>query len=113
MDKYLLLFGFQLTQTMVLGALDPALWRALAGGAWGESAQRLDGEALGLVFQTLLSGTWVGRLSEVGELLARAAGGIGSLPLTLLALQWLALFGFLLLERRVLARRLAGLERRK
>jgi hypothetical protein len=111
MDKYLLLFGFQLSQTVVLGALDSALWRALTDGAWRESAGRFDAEALGVVLQTLLSGTWIGRLSEIGELLARAAGGIGSLPLALMALQWFALVAFLVVEQRVLARRLAGIER--
>ena len=113
MDKYLLLFGFQLTQTLTLGALNPSVWRALEEGTWLDSARGLDGEALGLVAQTLLSGTWVGRLSEIGELVGRAANGVGSLPLALLLAQWVVLVGFLMMERRVLARRLAAIERGK
>jgi hypothetical protein len=111
MDKYLLLFGFQFTQTVVLGVLDPALWRALASGEG--LAARLDVDTIGILFQTLLSGMWIGRVAEFGTLLADSVGKTGALPIVLLAAQWVVLLGFLYAERRFLARRLAGLERSK
>jgi hypothetical protein len=111
MDKYLLLIGFQFTQTVVLGVLDPALWRALASGEG--LAARLDADALGLLFQTLLSGSWLGRVADFGALLASSVDRTGALPLVLLTAQWVALIAFLVVERRFLARRLASLERSK
>ena len=110
MDKYLLFFAFQLTQGVVLGALDPRLWRAAAAGNWQQTLGQLDAEAFGLVLQTLLSGTWVGRLADTCRLLADAVGS-SALPMTLMLLQWVVLIGFMLFERRVLARRLARIER--
>jgi len=112
MDKYLLLFGFQLTQTLVLGAANPALWEALSAGRWQPGLDGWDLEALGALVQTLLSGTWVGRVAEFGSLLGNLASGVGALPLALLAAQWVAVVGLLVLERRVLARRLSRLEAR-
>ena len=111
MDKYLLLLGFQFTQTVVLGVLDPALWRALASGEG--LAARLDVDTIGILFQTLLSGLWIGRVAEFGTLLAGAVGKTGALPIALLALQWVVLLGFLFAERRYLARRLVGIEHGK
>ena len=110
MDKYLLFFAFQLTQGAVLGALDPRLWQVVAGGNWHLSMGQMDAEAISLVLQTLLSGTWIGRFADTCQLLAGAVGS-SALPMTLMLLQWVALVGFMLFERRVLARRLARIER--
>ena len=110
MDKYLLLLGFQLTQTVVIGAIDPTLWKALASGSWRPDAGSIDLEALGALAQAALSGTWIGRVTEFGTLLGGLLDGAHGLPVALIALQWAAVIGLLVVERRVLARRLARIE---
>lgn len=110
MDKYLLLLGFQLTQTAVIGATDPALWAALGSGTWHWDPGSIDLEALGALAQAALSGTWLGRVTEFGNLLGGLLSGAHGVPLGLIVLQWAAVIGLLVVERRVLARRLARIE---
>src|SRR5262245_5036410 len=107
MDKYFLLLGFQVAQTLVVGAIDPGLWNALSNGSWHLDPGTLDLEALGALGQTVLSGTWVGRVAEFGTLAGGLFSGARGLPVALIALQWSAVVALLVLERRVLARRLA------
>jgi hypothetical protein len=110
MDKYLLLIGFQLTQTAVIGATSPAVWDALQSGSWKLDAGRLDLQAFGVLAQAALSGTWLGRVTEFGNLLGGLLTGAHGLPLALLLVQWGAVIALLIVERRVLARRLSRLE---
>ena len=106
MDKYLILIGFQLTQTAVLGVIDGSAWRLLSGGRWQEALAGLDADAPLLLLQALLSGTWIGKLAELGDLAVALATGARGLPLLLVLLQWAAVLLLVAAERRVLARRL-------
>lgn len=111
MDKYLLLLGFQLTQVVALGALDGSVWRTVAGRSWQDLlAGVLDPANLGVLLQVMLSGTWIGRLGEIGEFGALLVHGAGRLPLALILLQWLVLLGLLRAERVILHRRLRRIE---
>jgi hypothetical protein len=107
MDKYLLLLGFQLTQVVALGAVDGSMWRLFATSGWhGLLAGATDPANLGVLFQALISGTWIGRLADIGEFATLLVRGAGQLPLALIALQWAVLLGLLHAERWLLRRRL-------
>lgn len=106
MDKYLILIGFQLTQTAVFGAIDGSAGRLLTVDGWRQALAGIDTDAPLLLLQTLLSGTWIGKLAELGDLAVALAKGAQGLPLLLVLLQWAAVLLLVAAERRVLARRL-------
>ncbi|MBK6582789.1 MAG: hypothetical protein KA739_06295 [Pseudomonadales bacterium] len=105
-EKYLLLLGFQLTQTAFLGAIDGSAWRALAERGIAGALRDLDPDAFRLLFQTLISGTWIGRIADLGDMALAMARGAEGLPLALIALQWVAVVLWLAAERMVFERRL-------
>ncbi|MBK6287803.1 MAG: hypothetical protein IPF49_09285 [Gammaproteobacteria bacterium] len=105
MEKYLLLLGFQLTQTAFLGAIDGSAWRALAERGIAGALRDLDPDAFRLLFQTLISGTWIGRIADLGDMALAMARGAEGLPLALIALQWVAVVLWLAAERMVFERR--------
>jgi hypothetical protein len=107
MDKYLLLLGFQLTQAVALGAVDGSMFRLFAASGWhGVLAGATDPANFGVLFEALVSGTWIGRLADIGEFATLLVRGVGHLPLALIALQWGVLLGLLYAERQLLQRRL-------
>ena len=66
----------------------------------------LDPDAFRLLFQTLISGTWIGRIADLGDMALAMARGAEGLPLALIALQWVAVVLWLAAERMVFERRL-------
>lgn len=110
MDKYLILLGLQLTQSAVFLAVDGSAWRALVREDLGQLASGLDLNALVMLFETLIGGTWVGKIAELGQTAVALVHGVEGVPLWIIGAQWLTLAGWFALERHVLQRRLRAIE---
>ena len=59
-----------------------------------------------MLFEALLSGTWIGRVADIGSLALTLGRGIHGLPLTLMLSQWLLVLLWFAAERAILTRRL-------
>jgi hypothetical protein len=112
MDKLLLLLGFQLSQTAFIGLIDGSMWRLIKAGMPTDVVLRFDADTLLMGLQLLLSGTWIGRLSDLGDITVALVQGLETLPLALIALQWLAVLLWFMAGRLVLQRRLRRIEAR-
>jgi hypothetical protein len=106
MDKFLLLLGFQFTQGVLLLSLDTSTWQAIATQGFVAWLEGIDVSAPDVVFDALLSGTWIGRLSDVANFAALLVRDAGGLPLLFIAGQVVVISGYFWLERRMLARTL-------